>query len=386
MTERSITVGILNGKRISFSLCGYDIPDGNYSAEYADGKIRLYGNTHEVIDSLSANEILFTPQNDGAFFTLHDVTIGIQFHWQRQEDQMFRGSLRFIIDGGNITAINIISVEDYLTCVISSEMNANASLEFLKAHAVISRSWAYARITQFSHHTLFDVCADDHCQRYQGIGRVTNDNAVRAVKETEDEVLVYDGEICDTRYSKCCGGKTELFSTCWEDEDKPYLVCKEDPFCNTSDREILSQVLNSYDMETLDFHDWEVHYTTAELSSLLQQKLPEFRGTIMDLQPVCYGPSDRIKQLRIISDQSDITIGKELAIRRALSPTHLKSSAFTITRMENGFLLKGKGWGHGVGLCQIGAAVMGNKGFQYREILEYYYPGTEIKAIDLLNR
>lgn len=373
MNKPDITVGILNSKRIEFHICGYDLEDGNYDVEYSNGAISFNGKTYE--------ELLFTPNNEGAYFTLNDVTIGIQFHWQRQEQQTFHGALKFIIENEKITAVNIISIEEYLKSVISSEMNSNASLDFLKSHAVISRSWAYARIFHYSHHSLYDVCADDHCQRYQGIQRITNDNAIKAVNETYGEVLTYDNTVCDTRYSKCCGGKTELFSTCWEDQDMPYLICKDDPYCNTNDTKILSQVLNKYDLETMDFHDWEVKYSQEELSEIVENKLHMGLGIITALTPIEIGSSGRIKYLKIEGTNNSITIGKELEIRRALSTSHLKSSAFKVERSNDNFILKGQGWGHGVGLCQIGAAVMGEKGIPYNEILEFYYPHAIITKL-----
>lgn len=368
-----ITVGILKSKRIEFSLCGYNLNDGNYIVEYSNGNILFEGNTYD--------ELLFTSNDEGSYFTLNNVTIGIQFHWQRQEQQTFHGALKFIIEKEQITAVNIISIEEYLKSVISSEMNSNASLEFLKSHAVISRSWAYARIYEFSHHSLYDVCADDHCQRYQGIKRITNNNAIKAVNDTNGEILTYNDKVCDARYSKCCGGKTELFSTCWEEQDMPYLICKEDSFCNTNDKNILSQVLNSYDLETMDFHDWEVIYTQKELSEIVENNLHKNLGLITDLIPIESGPSGRIKHLKIKGKNGCITIGKELQIRRALSTSHLKSSAFKVERSNDNFILKGHGWGHGVGLCQIGAAVMGEQGYNYKKILEFYYPHTNITKL-----
>lgn len=370
----SITVGIVASPTLTFEIKGYDIPDGTYTAVLTPDGIMMNGTIFR--------ELMFNNRSRHSRFTLHDVTIGIQFHWERKESQTFMGKLRIIANGDTLQAINTLSIEDYLTSVISSEMNANASLEFLKAHAVISRSWAYSRILSESHHTLFDVCADDHCQRYQGIGHITNQNALKAISETCGEVLTYNGEICDTRYSKCCGGKTELFSTCWEDTDMPYLICKDDPYCDTHDSDVLSQVLNSYDLETKDFHDWEVHYTNEELTALLRQHITNFEGNDPQLLPLEYGPSGRIKSLKVITSKGEYVIGKELAIRRALSPTHLKSSAFTVETTSDGITLHGHGWGHGVGLCQIGAAVMGSKGFNYKEILDFYYPGTKILTIN----
>ena len=308
-------------------------------------------------------------------FTLHDVCIGIDFHWERHEDQTFRGELHFVNDETGVWAVNELPLEQYLESVVSSEMSAEASVEFLKAHAVIARSWALAAPKG---HKLFDVCADDHCQRYQGITRITNENAIRAVRETAGEVLTYNGEICDTRYSKCCGGQTELFETCWEDRHVPYLESVPCPYCNTHDEHILRQVLNSYDQETQDFYRWEVNYTQEELSELICRKTGTDFGDIIDLIPLLRGPSGRISNLKVVGTKASAIISKELAIRRALSESHLYSSAFEVEKTADRFILHGRGWGHGVGLCQIGAAVMGEQGFNYRQILSHYYPGTII--------
>ena len=366
------------------------------------------------------HEILFTPKEaSNASFSLSDVTIGVDFHWQRQETQTFRGSLRLINDRGRVCAINILPLEEYLKSVISSEMSATASLPFLKAHAVISRSWLLAQISKSSRvqgsrvqgatlnsqfstlnsivrwydredHTLFDVCADDHCQRYQGISKISNHTAIKAVEETAGEVLVYDGEICDARFSKCCGGMMEEFASCWDNQQKPYLVAKPDilyderargvkeAFCNTADPKILSQVLNDFDQETTDFYRWNVEYSGNELDELVKRKSGIDFGHILSMTPVRRGPSGRIILLEIQGTKCTVTVGKELEIRKWLSPSHLYSSAFEVIPLADGFRLEGKGWGHGVGLCQIGAAVMGSLGYSYREILEHYYPGTEV--------
>jgi SpoIID/LytB domain protein len=287
-------------------------------------------------------------------------------------------------------------------------MSATASLELLKAHAVISRSWLLSQkkkreesgekktdgffsfvrkedeiIRWYGHedHTLFDVCADDHCQRYQGITRATNSSVTEAVKATRGQVLVYDNELCDARFSKCCGGRTEEYQYCWEDTKKPYLVSVEDPFCNTKDEKILHEVLNDYDQETPDFYQWKVEYTQEELTNLINQKLKLDLGDIVDLVPLERGKSGRIWKLQIVGTKRSFIIGKELEIRRVLSETHLYSSAFDVVKSGNRFVLNGKGWGHGVGLCQIGAAVMGEHGYSYDEILLFYYQGAEIKKI-----
>jgi SpoIID/LytB domain protein len=329
--------------------------------------------------------------------------------------------------------VNLIPVEDYLLSVISSEMSAHASLEFLKAHAVISRSWLLNKMdnsklkidnSQFTidnsqlikwyesdAHQRFHVCADDHCQRYQGITRVTTEKARQAIEATRGQVLTYNGEICDTRYSKSCGGAFEEFHTAWADKDLPYLLKGRDldgseelpdltneeeadkwirtspaSFCNTDDKRILAQVLNNYDQETFDFYRWQVHYTQAELAALIKERSGIDFGDILDLQPVERGTSGRLCKLRIVGSKQTLMIGKELEIRRTLSSSHLFSSAFVVdktykagSKLPDTFTLIGAGWGHGVGLCQIGAAVMGEKGYAYEDILKHYYQGTTIE-------
>ena len=366
----------------------------------------------------------------------------MSFHWRRQEDQTFKGSLKLIVEGGKLTAINIVSVEEYLLSVISSEMSATASVELLKAHAVISRSWLLAQIkhdhTADTHHdddvmstaqpTLggdgdevirwwdrddhvnFDVCADDHCQRYQGITRASTDVVRRAIQATWGQVLMYDGELCDARFSKSCGGVLEEFENCWQPTHYHYLAARRDgedeedfpnltreadaaewilsspkAFCNTHDPEILSQVLNDYDQETTDFYRWKVEYTQEQLSALIAKRTGDDYGRIRDLQPVARGTSGRLYKMKIVGEKLTKTIGKELAIRYALSESALYSSAFIVERHDidgDGyparFVLRGAGWGHGVGLCQIGAAVMGAKGYKYDQILLHYFVDANI--------
>lgn len=341
------------------------------------------------------------PSCDDASFTIKDVVIGIDFHWERKEDQTFCGALKLIEDNGMLRAVNVVSVETYLTSVISSEMSAHASLELLKAHAVISRSWVVRQIEHKSHlgcdgveredmivrwydsegHSLFDVCADDHCQRYQGITRQTSENVAKAIEATRGEVLMSEGEVCDARFSKCCGGMLEAFENCWQPVHYRYLVPKADPYCNTSDKRILGQVLNNYDQETVNFYRWNVKYTTDELSSLVARKSGIDFGQIIDMIPMERGASGRIVLLKIVGTNRTVTVGKELEIRKWLSESHLYSSAFDVEKNKDGFILHGKGWGHGVGLCQIGAAVMGDQGFSYEEILDHYYPNSELKRL-----
>jgi len=402
--QPEVMVGIVSGQEIKFKLnapymAKGELIEGSQTVSFSEGGILWRG--------MQYRELTFTPQSPSASFSLYDVTIGVNFHWERKETQVFLGALRLVVEADKITAINQLPVEQYLASVISSEMKATAGLELLKAHAVISRSWLLAQMRRreengekrdgfFSFikkddevirwydredHTIFDVCADDHCQRYQGITKQTSKAVEQALKATRGQILQYGDEICDARFSKCCGGRTEEFQYCWEDTPKPYLVSVEDPFCHTDDKEVLAQVLNDYDQETNDFYRWTVEYTVDELSELVNEKLKDDFGTITDLIPIERGKSGRIWKLKIVGTKKTLTIGKELEIRRALSETHLYSSAFDVEKTATGFRLQGKGWGHGVGLCQIGAAVMGQKGYKYDEILLHYYRGAEIKRI-----
>ena len=373
--QEKISVGLLSAKEIRFEI----ISDGAgpQTVKWHDGRISYNGMLYDELyfDSMTLSTLFAE-----ASFILYDVVIGIDFHWQQKRTFKYAGGLKFIVEGDRITAVNCIGMEDYLMSVISSEMKSSASIELLKAHAVISRSWLKARLKDHkAGHEHFDVCADDHCQRYQGLTMAVGDDVCRAIDRTWGQVLEYGGDICDTRYSKCCGGRTELFSTCWEDVDLPYLQSVEDPFCDCENSSILSQVLNDYDLHTADFHDWTVQYTTDELSELVRTRTGIDFGTIVALEAVERGPSGRIKYLRITGTLREEVIGKELAIRKALSSSHLKSSAFEIEKSPNGFVLKGRGWGHGVGLCQIGAAAMAAQGYDYRQILSHYYVGAEIK-------
>ena len=399
-----VSVGIVSGRKITFTLNdpymakGEQIT-GQQTVEFSEGGILWRGNQYR--------ELTFNPQKPEASFTLSDVTIGINFHWERKEAQTFLGTLRLVVEADQICAINELPVEQYLESVISSEMSGTSSIELLKAHAVISRSWLLAQMEKrnrlkdngdnfFSFikkedelirwydredHTIFDVCADDHCQRYYGITRATNPHVAAAVKETKGQILTYDGEICDARFSKCCGGQTEEYQYCWEDTPKPYLTSVPCPYCDTHDRDIISQVLNDYDRETGDFYRWTVSYTTDELTRLVNDNLKMDLGDITDLVPVERGKSGRIWKLRIVGTKRTFTIGKELEIRRVLSTSHLYSSVFDVEKTNDGFTLHGRGWGHGVGLCQIGAAVMGSQGIGYEQILLHYYSDAEIKKI-----
>lgn len=376
--QPGVSVGLLSAKEIVFEI----ISDGAgpQRVSWCDGRIAYNG---MIYDELYFDSITRSTLFAEASFILHDVVIGIDFHWQQKRDLQFAGGLKFIVEGENITAVNCVGMEDYLLSVISSEMKSSASLELLKAHAVISRSWLMARLEDAKHgrevpHGAFDVCADDHCQRYQGLTMAVGDSVRVAIDETWGQVLRFGGEICDARYSKCCGGRTELFSTCWEDKDYPYLQSVEDPFCDCENSEILSQVLNDYDTATRDFHDWELRYSKEELSDLVRRRTGTDFGEILGLEALHRGPSGRISSLRVCGSKRSAVVGKELAIRRMLSESHLKSSAFTVGRDGDDFVLKGHGWGHGVGLCQIGAAVMAARGYGYRQILSYYYEGAEI--------
>ena len=434
--EPEVAVGIVSGKEIKFSLNGKFISPkgkivGEQTASYQAGKIEWGGNLYD--------ELIFLPTRSTCVFELEEVTIGIHFHWERKENQRFQGALKLIVEEEKLTAVNIVGVEDYLTSVISSEMSATASPELLKAHAVISRSWLLAQINKNKElkeeqacyttchqteeelirwydredHTLYDVCADDHCQRYQGITRASTQAVKEAIQATRGKVLMHDGSICDARFSKCCGGAFEEFAYCWEEKHLPYLSKQRDSktdtslpdltneaeaekwirskptaFCNTTDKQILGQVLNNYDQETTDFYRWEVSYTQSELADLIRRRSGIDFGEIIDLQPIARGTSGRLWKLKIVGTKRSMVIGKELEIRRTLSESHLYSSAFVVDklgasteRIPQGYRIVGAGWGHGVGLCQIGAAVMGEQGYSYDDILLHYYPGADIKKI-----
>ena len=431
----NVKVGILSKSALEFTLYGqYKYLDttlkGIHKAWFDAGEI--------IFDGKPCKDVLLEPIDpENCHFGLNDVTIGVNFHWQRTERQCFKGSLMLLCENSAITAINIINIEEYLLSVISSEMSATSSLEFLKAHAVISRSWLVAQIKKkvniaIKHdetvansdeelikwydredHKNFDVCADDHCQRYQGINRESTDAVRQAIDATRGEVLMYDGELCDTRFSKCCGGVYELFENCWEPVHHDYLEARRDgvdennfpdltkeenaahwimsypkAYCNTNDKNILTQFLNNYDQETSDFYRWKIEYTQEQISQLIKERSGIDFGQIIDLQPIARGTSGRLYKMKIVGSKRSLIIGKELEIRRTLSKSHLYSSAFIVERhniSDNGipqkFVLRGAGWGHGVGLCQIGAAVMGEKGYSYRQILFHYFKNATITKL-----
>lgn len=434
--SRQVAVGIMSGKEISFELLGTFCV--NNAVISGAQRVSLKNNLLYFAGQ-SFSELLFAPQNESDTFTLHGVTIGKKFHWERKEDETFAGALKIVTNGNEIEAINVVDIEVYLHSVISSEMSSNAPLEYLKTQAVVSRSWLMRILsarkqavtpqpTEYSDekggverhikwyendaHTLFDVCADDHCQRYEGLSHAVNPMAEKAVRETCGEVLMYGDEICDARFSKSCGGVSEKFSNCWKEEDKDYLSPVLDApegdlpdltdeknaerwirtapsaFCNSNDDKVLSQVLNDYDLETKDFYRWKVEYSNAELSALIKEKSGIDFGEIKNLTPLRRGTSGRIVELLVEGTKRRLIIGKELEIRRILSTSHLKSSALVVDKTDispNGlparFILTGAGWGHGVGLCQIGAAVMSAKGYTYREILAHYFKNSIIKKI-----
>ena len=436
--QPDVTVGIVSAQKIHFSLNKPYLAKGEkvlgeQVVEFSEGGVLWNGNQY--------SKLTFHPQSADASFSLSDVTIGVNFHWERKETQTFLGTLRFVVESDKIVAINELPVEKYLESVISSEMSATSSLELLKAHAVISRSWLLAQMQKrrevaesgnnfFSFtrkedtlirwydredHTLFDVCADDHCQRYQGITKETSPHVAEAIRQTKGQILMDGEEICDARFSKCCGGITEEFQYCWEDTPKTYLTAVRDlalgvehtlpnltneeeaekwirfnppAFCNTQDKKILSEVLNDYDQETVNFYRWKETLSQEKLQQLIADKLKMNLGAILDMKAVERGKSGRISKLQIIGTEKTFTIGKELEIRRALSDSHLLSSAFVVDKYDKDeqgvpqrFELIGAGWGHGVGLCQIGAAVMGEQGYHYDAILLHYYQGAEIKKL-----
>lgn len=438
--SRQVAVGIMCGSEIRFSLsgayrCGGIAVCGEKKAIFSGGKILFEGNAYA--------ELLLTPQTSDCTFTLYGVTIGKKFHWERQENETFAGALKLLPDGAVLHAINVVDIETYLQSVISSEMSSTAPIEYLKTQAVVSRSWLMRILSERNrgithrsvekneafgdgvvrhiawyendNHKLFDVCADDHCQRYEGISHIANPNAERAVAETCGEVIISGSEVCDARFSKCCGGVSERFSACWEDSDKAYLQpvrdsedeaaavpdlsaeanaelwirSAPDSFCRGDGEDsVLSLVLNDYDLETHDFYRWREEYTNARLASLLREKTGTNFGEVIDLRPMRRGASGRIVELLVSGTKAQMVIGKELEIRRCLSESHLKSSAFVVDRLDVSpqgvparFVLVGAGWGHGVGLCQIGAAIMSSRGYGYREIIAHYFKNSKIENI-----
>ncbi|MCS7053072.1 MAG: SpoIID/LytB domain-containing protein [Ignavibacterium sp.] len=443
-SEPWLNVGILSDRQIKFELYGEfltsqtnSILSGVFTAELKNNKIVC---SSKSITLEAEEEIFFEPSDPiSESFVLRDVIIGVKFHWERREKQRFNYFLKIIKNGDQLIAINYLPIEAYLTSVISSEMSAKCSVNLLKSQAVVARSWLLAQlknkfkeksndpklkpysteeeiITWYDReaHKLFDVCADDHCQRFQGITKVSTNTVIQAIKETRGIVLISDNEICDTRYSKSCGGISESYENVWEPIKYKYLVpivdYKYEPenlnldltkeenaerwiktnvqaFCNTTDPKILNQILLDYDQETKDFYRWNVEYSQDQLNELIKRKLQIDFGEIIDLIPVERGYSGRLVKLKIVGTKKTLIIGKELEIRRVLSPTHLYSSAFYVEKKDfiNGipqkFILHGAGWGHGVGLCQIGAAVMAEKGYQFDEILTHYFPNTDIKKI-----
>lgn len=444
--EPNISVGILSATEINISLLadyrlGHDgkIVRGPQTFSISpDGRIAWQGEVYDSIDLIPLDQT-----RAKASFEIFDVVIGVNFHWERRENQRFSGACRVIVEGDRLTIINVLPIEDYLLSVISSEMSAHASLELLKAHAVISRSWLLAQIDKTARikqsgeiynamtvtddelirwydredHVNFDVCADDHCQRYQGITRQSTPKVAEAIAATRGQILTdpsEGGKLCDARFSKCCGGVFEEFEYCWEprkfaylearrdsaeptdipdlrdpDEANQWINSRPDAFCNTSEASILRQVLNNYDQETTDFYRWTVEYTREQLAALVKERSGVDFGDIINLEPLDRGTSGRIWRLRITGTNRTMVIGKELEIRRTLSPSHLYSSAFTVERLDidpatgipGRIILHGGGWGHGVGLCQIGAAVMGAKGYTYEQILSHYFPGSDLSAL-----
>ena len=425
--QEILTVGVVSLPELAFNFKTPYTFDGQtytgaHTATVREGKILFEGKTYD--------EIFFRHVGEEGSFELSNVTIGVDFHWNRQETQCFPDDLKLIVENGKVTAVNCVGIENYLVSVISSEMSATNSMELLKAHCIISRSWILAQIQKNKElkaagadysactdteterikwydredHVNFDVCADDHCQRYYGLSRASTQAVRDAVEQTWGRVLMYDGKICDARFSKCCGGVFEEFKFCWEPKQFPYLVKRRDSahpadfpdltveenarqwilsepeaFCNTKDQKILSQVLTNFDQETKNFYRWKVEYTVEELSELVRRRSGEDYGEIVDLIPMARGTSGRLWKLKIVGTKKTKVIGKELEIRKTLSPSHLYSSAFVVEKTGGKFILRGAGWGHGVGLCQIGAAVMGAKGYPYDEILAHYFPGSSIE-------
>ncbi len=442
--EPIIAVGAMTipAGKVSFTLQGEFVTNNQSTLSAGQYHVNVTGKSVQLSNgSVFDSEVTLTPAA-AASFTVHDVVIGINFHWERKEDQSFQGALKLKIDGaGNLLVINLVPLEQYVTSVISSEMSATSNLELLKAHSIISRGWLLAQIkpwrierqTDLSNgaistnaqgekelirwyareaHTEFDVCADDHCQRYQGITKATDPRVFETIKSTRGNVLTFDETICDARFSKCCGGMVEDYAAAWDNTKLDYLTVLYDgehfpaeyqlplsdeanarqwilghpsAFCNTQDKEILARILPGFDQETTDFYRWKVALMQDEVQSLLQKKLGVDFGAILKLEPVERAESGRLVKLRIVGEKLTLVVGKELEIRRAFSPSHLYSSAFIIeaddSPIPKHFILHGAGWGHGVGLCQIGAALMAERGYEYQKILMHYYPGATLHLL-----
>ena len=431
--QPKITVGVMEGRTEingclngSFHGEGFGTISGRFSTKSDAGMIVLYDETPRKV---TRSPIIRLTPEEASTFSLSNVTIGKQFHWERMEDETFQGDLMFRLrEDGTIAVINEIPLEDYLTSVISSEMNADAPMEFLKAHSILSRSWLLAALDQEKEtkrtsnpvtsitkeevihwcdreeHDLFDVCADDHCQRYQGITKIVSEQAEEAVQETSGRVMTYQGEICDSRYSKCCGGLTEEFDTAWDDKRVPYLrsipdtsvlhqatnteeeaqrwiLSAPEAYCNTRDEDLLEKILSEIDRKTKTFFRWTVEYRREELEEILREKSGFDFGTLQEIVPFRRGSSGRISKLKIVGSKRTMVVGKELEIRRWLSRSHLQSSAFLVTFEAGRVVFHGAGWGHGVGLCQIGAAVMATRGFSAETILKHYFRNIEIRKI-----
>jgi len=412
---------------------GVPVTEGAYTATQEDGAIILRG----AVD-FRGDRLLLSPVDPArGRFTVHGITIGIQFHWERQESQAFQGALSLTPSGDGITLVNEVQLETYLMSVISSEMSASSPAALLRAHAIVSRSWLLFQLCapalskpdsdarlepdeiirwyDRESHFEFDVCADDHCQRYQGITKAHSPAAFQAIQDTRGQALVFGGKVCDARYSKSCGGMTESYNAAWQDLSVPYLepvydgpggpegfslpltaeananrwITSSPPaFCNVHSADLLARVLPGFDQETRDFYRWQVEYSQDEVSALLRSRIGIDFGVIVELKAVRRGDSGRIVVLRITGSKRSMTIGKELEIRRALSRSHLYSSAFVVETQRDPsinipvkFKLKGGGWGHGVGLCQIGAAAMAEAGYHHNQILIHYFKGATIETL-----
>jgi stage II sporulation protein D len=449
--EPLLRVGLMSGDRalptVKLTLGGrYKAQDGEllesgeYTASADGGLVRLAGASLIIAPRLTLTPVDFYASRA----TIHGITIGVDFHWERSESQTFQGSVVLSLQSDGLLVINELPLEAYLVSVISSEMSASAPRELLRAHAIVSRSWLLAQMrnrykpvgdmsrdegaaadrspeTEMirwwdrENHPDFDVCADDHCQRYQGISKAFSKEAFEAVRDTRGRVLMWGDEICDARYSKSCGGMTEEFRAAWADRDVPYLQavydgevdvagypmplsgesnaeawikCRPAALCNTESVELLARILPGFDQETRDFFRWEVQYSNEELSQMILDRTGLDLGRVISLEALERGKSARIIRLKIVGERQTIVIGKELQIRRALSRSHLYSSAFVVevepqkpSKYPERLKLIGAGWGHGVGLCQIGAAVMAQRGYTHEEILSHYFGGTERRTI-----
>lgn len=362
----------------------------------------------------STVRIVLDTNNTSSHITVSNIMIGIQFHWQKHEDLDYRGIIEVGFNNqGKLVVINEIDLENYLVSVNSSEMTSDCPIGLLESQTVVARNTVLATMGKHHYNTNFHLCSDDHCQCYHGKKREQQVSR-QAVENTWGRILLHGDEICDARYSKICGGIMEDYRYVWENRDIPYMVSGIDSdeeinypanteetakelidtslpaYCNTDLHKLPENLANLYSTQNL--FRWEVTYPREELESLISEKTGKDIGELQDIIPLERGDSGRLIYINLVGSDKTLKIGKELEIRRVLSKSHLYSSCFYV-RKEMGtdgkvsrFILKGAGWGHGVGLCQVGATVMASKKIPYQKILEHYYKNTNLVSLYSRNK